>query len=58
MTIQEGLRRCIMEGAARQKFMEVARKESGYITMAEHAQEMVDKGITTVDEVIRTLSSL
>ena len=49
MTIQEGLRRCIME---------VARKESGYITMAEHAQEMVDKGITTVDEVIRTLSSL
>ena len=58
MTIQEGLRRCIMEGADRQKFMEVARKESGYITMAEHAQEMVDKGITTVDEVIRTLSSL
>jgi type IV pilus assembly protein PilB len=47
-----------MEGADRQKFMEVARKESGYITMAEHAQEMVDKGITTVDEVIRTLSSL
>jgi len=58
MTIQEGLRRCIMEGADRQKFMEVARKEGGYITMAEHAQEMVDKGITTVDEVIRTLSSL
>ena len=35
-----------------------AREASGYVTMAEHARKLVDKGITTVDEVIRTLMTL
>lgn len=55
MIVQEGLRRCIMEGADRSQFMEVAKKESAYIPMAEHALKMVENGTTTVDEIIRTL---
>ena len=56
MVLQEGLRRCIMEGADRPRFMEAARRESAYIPMSEHAQKLLDNGTTTVDEIIRTLS--
>ena len=56
MVIQEGLRRCIMEGADRPRFMEAARRESAYIPMSEHAQKLLENGTTTVDEIIRTLS--
>lgn len=56
MVIQEGLRRCIMEGADRPHFMEAARRESAYIPMSEHAQKLLENGTTTVDEIIRTLS--
>ena len=48
MMVQEELRRCILDGADRKRFMEAAREASGYVTMAEHA----------VDEVIRTLMTL
>ena len=58
MMVQEELRRCILDGADRKRFMEAAREASGYVTMAEHARKLVDKGITTVDEVIRTLMTL
>lgn len=56
--VQEELRRCILDGADRKRFMEAAREASGYVIMAEHARKLVDKGITTVDEVIRTLMTL
>ena len=58
MMVQEELRRCSLDGADRKRFMEAAREASGYVTMAEHARKLVDKGITTVDEVIRTLMTL
>lgn len=58
MMVQEELRRCILDGADWKRFMEAAREASGYVTMAEHARKLVDKGITTVDEVIRTLMTL
>lgn len=58
ITVQEKLRRCIIDGADRSEFLAAAREESHYVTMAEHAQELVEKGITTVDEVIRTLMTL
>lgn len=56
--VQDGLRHCIMEGADRTQFMEVARRESAYVPMTEHAKKLVDNGTTTVDEIIRTLSSI
>lgn len=58
MTIQEGLRRCILEGADRRRFMETAKQESGYVPMSEHAAKLVESGTTTVDEMIRTLTTL
>lgn len=58
MTIQDGLRRCILEGADRRRFMETAKQESGYVPMSEHAEKLVENGTTTVDEVIRTLTTL
>lgn len=58
MFVQEELRRCILEGADRQKFLEVARRESRYIPMAEHARSLVERGITTADEVLRTMNVL
>lgn len=58
MMVQDGLRRCILEGADRTRFLEVAKRESSYIPMAEHAKKLVANGTTTVDEIIRTLSSI
>lgn len=58
MMIQDGLRRCILEGADRNEFLEVAKQESSYVPMAEHAQKLVEDGVITVDELIRTLAVL
>ena len=58
MLIQEELRRCILEGADRTRFLEVARRTSQYVPMLEHAQKLVEEGVSTVDEVIRTLLAL
>lgn len=58
MMIQEELRHCILEGADRRRFMEVAKRESGYVPMSEHARKLVQDGTTTVDEMIRTLTTL
>lgn len=56
MLVQEELRRCILEGADRQKFLETAKRESRYVPMAEYAHKLVQDGITTADEVFRTMS--
>ena len=58
MMVQEHLRKCILNDADREEFMKAAREESGYVTMAEHARALVESGITTVDEVIRTLMTI
>lgn len=52
MLIQEELRRCILEGADRTRFLEAARRASQYVPMLEHAQKLVEEGVSTVDEVI------
>ena len=56
--LQEELRRCILEGADRTRFLEAARRASQYVPMLEHAQKLVEEGVSTVDEVIRTLLAL
>ena len=58
MLIQEELRRCILEGADRTRFLDAARRASQYVPMLEHAQKLVEEGVSTVDEVIRTLLAL
>lgn len=55
MLIQEELRRCILEGADRTRFLEAARRASQYVPMLEHAQKLVEEGVSTVDEAIGQL---
>ncbi len=58
MMINEELRKCILEGADRTRFQNTARKASQYVPMIEHARELVADGVSTVDEIIRTLLAL
>ena len=45
-------------GQNRTRFLEAARRASQYVPMLEHAQKLVEEGVSTVDEVIRTLLAL
>lgn len=58
MLIQERLRRCILEGSDRTEFLKAAKDESHYVPMTEYAKQLAAEGITTVDELIRTLAVL
>lgn len=58
MLIQERLRRCILEGADRTEFLKTAKDESHYVPMTEYAKQLAAEGITTIDELIRTLAVL
>lgn len=55
MLMNEELRHCINTGGDLQELSELAAK-TGYVTMLEHADDLVDEGITTVEEIIRTLN--
>ena len=59
MLIQEELRQCILEGADRTTFLlGGSQRGSQYVPMLEHAQKLVEEGVSTVDEVIPTLLAL
>ena len=45
------------DGADKQEFQRLAH-ETGYVTMLENADKLVDEGITTVDEVMRTITGI
>ena len=53
--MNDELRHCITCGADKQEFTRLAKK-TNYVTMLEHADKLVEDGITTVDEIIRTIS--
>ncbi|MFR4578574.1 MAG: hypothetical protein ACLT76_01940 [Clostridium fessum] len=58
---REELRRCVLEGADRTRFLEAARERaSQYVPDAgTRAEALVEGGVfSTVDEVIRTLLAL
>ena len=55
LMMNDELRHCITSGGDKQEFSRLAEK-TGYVTMLEHADELVEEGITTVDEIIRTIS--
>ena len=57
LLMNDALRKCITDGADKQEFRRLAR-QTGYITMLENAEHLVDEGITTVDEVTRTLTEI
>ena len=55
LLINEKLRRAITDGVSRQEFRELARSSANYVTMMENAERLVDEGITTLEEVCRSI---
>lgn len=56
LLLNDALRRCITDGADKQTFRETARETAHYVPMLENADRLVDQGITTVEEVCRTIA--
>ncbi|WP_130836543.1 GspE/PulE family protein [Lachnoclostridium sp. Marseille-P6806] len=57
LVMNDRLRRCITSGGDKQTFRELAKESGGYITMLENADRLVEQGITTVEEVCRTIAA-
>lgn len=57
LVMNDALRKCITDGDDKQAFRQLA-KETGYSTMLENADQLVEDGITTVDEVLRTITGI
>lgn len=55
LLMNDELRRAITSGADKQTFREIARKTSDYVNMQQNADELVKEGITTVEEIARTI---
>lgn len=55
LLMNDELRRDITSNADKQTFRETAARTSGYVTMLQNAEKLVSEGITTVEEVERTI---
>lgn len=55
LLMNDELRKGITDGVDKQTFRQLAQKTSQYKTMLENADELVDQGITTVEEICRTI---
>lgn len=55
LLMNDELRRAITSNADKQAFRETAARTSGYVTMMQNAEKLVAEGITTVEEVERTI---
>ena len=53
--MNDKLRHCITSGGDKQEFRELATTSSQYVPMMENADKLVEQGITTVDEICRTI---
>ena len=54
LMMDDELRQCILHGINHQEFMRIARK-GAFTTMLDNADNLVEQGITSVAEVVRTL---
>lgn len=55
LMMNDELRKCITDGGDKQTFAALAAK-TDYVPMIDHAEELVDEGITTVEEIVRTIN--
>ena len=55
LLMNDELRKGITDGVDKQTFRQMAQKTSHYTTMLENADKLVETGITTVDEICRTI---
>ena len=55
LSMNDKLRKCITSGGDKQEFRALAL-ETEYVHMIDHAEELVEQGITTVEEVARVVN--
>lgn len=55
LTMNDELRHCITSGGDKQEFTRLA-EQTDYVPMLRNADDLVEQGITTVEEIIRTIS--
>ena len=55
LLMNDKLRHCITSGGDKQEFRELTTTSSQYVPMMENADKLVEQGITTVDEICRTI---
>ncbi|MCH3999993.1 MAG: Flp pilus assembly complex ATPase component TadA [Lachnospiraceae bacterium] len=55
LPMNDELRRCITSNVDNQTFRETAQKSAHYTTMLQHADKLAEEGITTVEEICRTI---
>ncbi len=55
LTMNEKLRSAIIKGVDSTEFRQVCRESANYVPMIENADRLVGEGVTTVEEVIRTV---
>ena len=55
LLMNDKLRHCITSDGDKQEFRELATTSSQYVPMMENADKLVEQGITTVDEICRTI---
>ncbi len=55
LSMNDKLRKCITSGGDKQEFRALAL-ETEYVPMIDHAEELVEQGITTVEEVARVVN--
>lgn len=57
LTFNEELRSCVTQGKDKQELRQIIAK-SGFIPMLANADRLVRTGVTTIDEIIRTISRI
>lgn len=55
LPMNDELRRCITSNVDKQAFREAAQRTAHYTTMLQHADKLAEEGITTVEEICRTI---
>lgn len=53
-----GVAPCLISAGVHGSISQRLAHETGYITILEDAEQLVDQGITTVDEVMRTITGI
>ena len=55
LTINDALRKCITDRADKETFTKVSKETSDYVPMLDNAIKLVDQGVSTVEEITRTI---
>lgn len=57
LVVTRAVRQAISRGASREEIGDLVRKEGNFVTLAENCRRLVLEGVTTIEEVRRTVSA-